>query len=155
VPRAALLAIVLATSCTPDASDAVDAGEAGDAGTPEEAGLMCGLTCVDAQSDASLLQKVEGILGAICANPDGCHGGGGNVPFLLSGGADFSPLIDVPSVERPEMVRVKPGDPAHSYLYLKVACEGGIDGSCMPPGPPQPSLGALFYGWIEAGAPTH
>jgi len=149
VPRAALLAILLATSCTPDASDASDAG------APEEAGLMCGLTCVDAQSDASVLQKVEGILGSICASPDGCHGGGGgNVPFLLSGGADFSPLIDAPSVERPGMVRVKPGDPAQSYLYLKIACEGGIDGSCMPPGPPQPSLAALFYGWIEAGAPT-
>jgi len=125
-----------------------------DGGMPEGGGFGCGLTCVDAHSDASLLQRVEGVLGAICGNPDGCHGGGGCAPFLLSSGTDFSVLIDAPSTEMPGLVRVKPGDPANSYLYRKVACEGGILGSCMPGGRPDPSIAALFHDWIEAGAPT-
>jgi hypothetical protein len=141
--------MMLGTSCSPDASDASDAS---DGGASEGGAFIC-LTCIDAQSDASLLQKVEGVLGSICGNPDGCHGGG-QPPFSITGGDDFHLLINVPSTERPDMVRVKPGDPADSYLYLKVACEGGIDGSCMPPGAPQPSLVTLFHDWIEAGAPT-
>jgi hypothetical protein len=147
VSRAAILATLLATSCTPaDSSDATDGG------APEGGGLIC-LTCIDAQSDASLLQRVEAILGSICSSNDGCHGSvAGNL--AISGATDFHALIDVPSSEMPDLLRVKPGDPADSYVYLKLACEGGIDGSCMPGGRPDPSIAALFHDWIEAGAPT-
>jgi hypothetical protein len=145
--------MLLATSCSPDPSSAIEGGASDDAASDNT--VLC-LTCIDAQSDASLFQKVEGVLGSICANPDGCHASGDpKVPFMLSGGStDFAQLIDARSFERPELVRVKPGDPAASYLYLKLLCDGGIDGSCMPPGPPQPSLITLFHDWIEAGAPT-
>jgi hypothetical protein len=54
------------------------------------------------------------------------------------------------------MKRVLPGDPAQSYVFIKLSCDGGIpDGfSCMPPGAPEPRLARLFHDWIEAGAPT-
>jgi hypothetical protein len=53
------------------------------------------------------------------------------------------------------MVRVKPGDPSASYLYLKVLGDGGIDGGRMPYGATtyDPRLPELFFAWIEAGAP--
>jgi hypothetical protein len=50
---------------------------------------------------------------------------------------------------------VAPGDPDHSYVYKKLACEGGIDGGCMPLSTGfDPKLALLFREWIEAGAPT-
>jgi hypothetical protein len=147
VQRSAALAVLMATGCSPGASDSSDGG------APVGEGLGC-LVCVDAQSDATILQKVEAILGSICANPDGCHGGGSAGRLGIASGTDFSSLIDVPSYEMPGLLRVKPGDPAHSYVYLKLACDGGIDGSCMPGGRPDPSVAAVFYDWIEAGAPT-
>ena len=54
------------------------------------------------------------------------------------------------------MKRVLPGDPANSYVYLKLACRGGIVGQCMPLTNPggRPDLAKLFHDWIEAGAPT-
>jgi hypothetical protein len=146
VRRAGCLVLALVASCSPDGSDASDGG-APDGGPPP-----C-LACVDAQSDASLLQKVEGILGSVCASPDGCHGSGAG-SLVISGGTDFHSLIDVASSEVPGLLRVKPGDPGHSYVCLKLACDGGIDGSCMPGGRPDPAIAALFCDWIEAGAPT-
>jgi hypothetical protein len=63
-------------------------------------------------------------------------------------------LIDVPSIERPDLFRVKPGDPMQSYLYLKVLGDGGIEGGRMPLGfAYNPRIPAMFFDWIEAGAP--
>jgi hypothetical protein len=89
-----------------------------------------------------------------CASTDGCHGqGAGDLP--LGPGAEFTPLIDVASYEVPTLDRVLPGDPAHSYVYLKLQCEGGIQGGCMPAdGPISPKVVQSFHDWIEAGAPT-
>ena len=53
------------------------------------------------------------------------------------------------------MKRVLPGDPEHSYVYLKVACEGGITNACMPLSSGfDPRIKQMFHDWIEAGAPT-
>jgi hypothetical protein len=108
---------------------------------------------VDATPDVSLVVRVRGLL-QICANPDGCHGAGaGNLG--ISSGSEFTSLIDVPSWEVPSLYRVKPGDPARSYVYMKLACEGGIEGGCMPPGGGlSPAQVQVFHDWIEAGAPT-
>jgi hypothetical protein len=71
----------------------------------------------------------------------------------LSAGNVFAPLVNVPSWEVPSLLRVKPYDPARSYLYLKLACEGGIEGGCMPlGGTVSPTLLQAFHDWIEAGA---
>jgi len=74
----------------------------------------------------------------------------------LTPGNEFQAMINVTSSENPPMKRVLPGDPEHSYVYLKVACEGGIPfGACMPLSSGfDPRVKQMFYDWIEAGAPT-
>ena len=102
--------------------------------------------------DASLGRRAQIFLSG-CNGIDGCHqSNAGRLTFPA--GDESRLLIDVPSFERPELVRVKRGDPRASYLYAKVLGDGGIDGSRMPPGPKfDPRLPALFFDWIEAGAP--
>ncbi len=75
----------------------------------------------------------------------------------VSVGNEFNDMINVPSSEDPSMLRVKPFDPENSYVYLKLACEGGIIDACMPLGsltPERSHDATLFHDWIEAGAPT-
>jgi hypothetical protein len=75
--------------------------------------------------------------------------------LALSAGYEFSNIVNVPSTEMAPMLRVKPGDPENSYLYLKLRCEGGIMDACMPLGAaPKPTFARVFHDWIEAGAPT-
>jgi hypothetical protein len=135
--------MLVATGCSsPDVPAAGDAGEGGN--------FFC-LTCVDATADVSLAVRVGGILGS-CAGAE-CHSNGtGNL--VISGANDFRSLIDVRSSEVPSLYRVKPGDPAQSYVYMKMACEGGIVGACMPLLRPDPALAQVVHDWIEAGAPT-
>jgi hypothetical protein len=66
---------------------------------------------------------------------------------------DFAQIVGVPSTERPDLVRVAPGVPGESYLWLKLVGDGGIEGGPMPGGASDPRLVALFGAWIEAGAP--
>jgi hypothetical protein len=127
-------------------------------GPPTDAGeerVDC-LFCSDATDDAPLGVQVKGKIDQICANPDGCHGmSEGHMG--LSAGAEFDAMINVPSFENPPMLRVLPGDPLQSYVFIKLWCDGGIpDGeACMPFGSaPDPKLAQLFHDWIEAGAPT-
>jgi hypothetical protein len=66
-------------------------------------------------------------------------------------------LVGVPSTERPDILRVKPGDPEGSYLWLKLD-HRAPEGSGMPKGIffssklPQEELD-LIRRWIQAGAP--
>jgi len=117
-----------------------------DAGPPSFGSL-------DAADDRSPLAKVKGEIDQVCSQ-DGCHGGG--VAGLgLHTNAEFDAMINVASVEMPSMLRVRPGDPEHSYVYLKVACEGGIVDSCMPLSSGfDRRVKQMFHDWIEAGAPT-
>jgi hypothetical protein len=111
--------------------------------------LLCG---DDAPSDAPLEIRVGAML-RVCAGDD-CHNVGQGT-LVIAGANDFHALIGVPSWEVPSLLRVKPGDPAHSYMYLKMACQGGIIGSCMPRSPgPDPTLIQTVHDWIAAGAPT-
>jgi hypothetical protein len=111
--------------------------------------------CSDAGDDAPLALQVKSELDRVCAGVESCHGSGAG-GMLLSPGHDFDALINVTSTENPPMKRVLPGDPAESYVLIKLACEGGIpDGGCMPLGAPtDPELVRLFHDWIESGAPT-
>lgn len=143
----ALAALLPACSSTSEPS-----GEPRDAG-PEAVGC---LFCSDATDDAPLAVQVKGKIDEICANVDGCHGESeGHMP--LNPGSEFDAMIGVESFENPPMLRVLPGNPLQSYVFLKLWCDGGIpDGeACMPYGsPPDPKLAQLFHDWIEAGAPT-
>ena len=141
---AAVLALGLA-GCSP--SDEQPASGAGDAGLP------C-LFCSDASDDAPLAVQVRGTIDQICSNVDGCHGAGAGGMSLTPGGGEFDAMINVTCQEEPPLKRVLPGDPSHSYVFLKLACEGGIDGGCMPlTGGFNPAIAHLFHDWIEAGAP--
>ncbi len=151
----ALTSILLAACSSPGTSVTTDGGAADStaSGGGDDGGAAC-LFCSDASDDQSLALQVKGRIDQICASTDGCHGSGAG-GMGLSLGNELAPMINVVSTEEPPMLRVAPGDPAHSYVYLKLACEGGIDGGCMPAGsPPEPALAKLFHDWIEAGAPT-
>jgi len=90
-----------------------------------------------------------------CVN---CHTSVGRVPPMgLDLTADaHAALVNVPSRERPELMRVKPGDPENSYLIHKMEGRASIVGSRMPfNGPPYLTEGqiAIVKRWIETGAP--
>ncbi|MCL4543534.1 MAG: cytochrome c [Chloroflexi bacterium] len=92
---------------------------------------------------------VQQILVGNCA---GCH-----PPVLgmnLSTGHVLSSVINVPSREFPSMLRIKPGDPNHSYLYLKVAETKPPVGVRMPRDglPLTNDEIATLRAWIEQGA---
>ena len=66
----------------------------------------------------------------------GCHTGEDPPEDLrLDEGFSFANLVDVPSNEVPELLRVEPGDPDNSYLVQKI--EGtAAEGARMPLGAP-------------------
>jgi hypothetical protein len=145
---ATAVAVGALTACS--SSSALGSSEADAGGT--EAGPPC-LLCSDASFDGPLAVQVKGELDQVCGSPDGCHGAGtGNFGIQIN--AEFSDMINVTSSENPPMKRVLPGDPDNSYVYLKLRCQGGIVGACMPLGNPNPEIAQLFHDWIEAGAQT-
>jgi len=127
------------------------ARDATDSGTPP---FVC-LTCGDGGEEASLAATIKVTLRSSCATgvEVSCHGASAG-GLTLGTPDDFAQLIDVPSSERPQLLRVAPGDPPASYLFLKLVGDGGIEGGPMPGGSYDPRLVALFGGWIEAGAPV-
>ncbi len=84
----------------------------------------------------------------------GCHGSGG------LGGLDLATdphaaLVSVASSEYPGVVRVVPGDPDASLLYLKITGKQGDLGGPMPPGGTVDAASAeLVRTWIADGAPS-
>jgi hypothetical protein len=71
-------------------------------------------------------------------------------------GDSHAALVNVPSRERPELMRVKPGDPENSYLIHKMEGRPSIIGLRMPfSGPPHLIEGQILVvkRWIEIGAP--
>jgi hypothetical protein len=148
--RLACLFLPATASCSsPRATE--DAGGS-DAAAPD-AGVPC--FCSDATYDVPSVVAVRGAIDQICSSTDGCHGTSNGGHLYLSVGNEFQPLIDVPSFEEPWLLRVDPGHPDRSYVYMKLACEGGIEGGCMPLGSGgDPRLARIFHDWIEAGAPT-
>jgi len=151
---AAILAIApLALGCSASSTATQPSGQtSGDAAV--DTGAAGCLLCDDASIDAAPVVHVKEIIDQVCGNPDGCHGAGAGNMSIFSG-AEFDAMIGVASSEDPALLRVAPGDPAHSYVYLKLACDGGIFGACMPltTGFDAPTA-RLFHDWIEAGAPT-
>ncbi len=83
----------------------------------------------------------------------------GQAGMDLSHGAAYASIVGVPSDEVPTMMRIAPGDPEGSYLYLKLndrQAEVGGTGTRMPT---ELFLSApeiqMFADWILAGAPNN
>jgi len=104
----------------------------------------------------SLANDVQPILTQKCAT---CHSAGGfgsvfGSTLTLSAGATFGSTVSHPSDQRPDLLRVKPGDSANSLLYLKVSSNNPPVGATMP------LIGerltsselALLRDWIDQGA---
>jgi len=86
----------------------------------------------------------------------GCHDRlGRQEDQQLTAGVAYAQIVNHPSVEMPQLVRVAPADPANSYLYRKIT-GAGITGDRMPQGGPYLSDAQikLVRDWIRRGAPN-
>lgn len=137
---------------SPAETSGSDASEDVAADTTVGCTFSCGPSMTPEELDASLEVRVRTRLGG-CNGIEGCHVD--SVEGLTFPIDDvFADLIGVPSRERPELLRVKPGDPSASYLYLKTLGDGGIEGGVMPLNATSydPRIAATIFAWIEAGA---
>jgi len=82
----------------------------------------------------TLTQLQTQIFTPICS---GCHTGiGTSLPGVqnLTAGHTFASIVNVPSIEQATLDRIKPNDPANSYLIQKIEGAATITGSRMPLG---------------------
>jgi len=110
-------------------------------------------------AQVTLTQLQTQIFTPICSV---CHTGvGTSLPGVqnLTAGHTFSNIVGVPSIEQPSLLRIKPDDPANSYLLQKIEGAPGISGSRMPLGcgtTADPCLDQatidLVKTWISQGA---
>jgi len=86
-----------------------------------------------------------------------CHVGASAPEGLqLDAAHSYNLLVGVPSAEEPNLLRVKPSDPANSYMLHKIEGAPGIVGGQMPLGEtplPQATMAAISQ-WIANGAPN-
>jgi uncharacterized protein (TIGR03118 family) len=105
----------------------------------------------------TLTQIQTSVFTPICS---GCHNGSqptnGALPGSqnLTAGNSYANLVNVASHEQPTLLRVKPGDPADSYLIQKLQGAAGISGERMPLGGPYLDAATIaqIQSWIAAGA---
>jgi uncharacterized protein (TIGR03118 family) len=113
------------------------------------------VTVNNAAPAATLTELQAQVFGPICS---GCHNGVGTslpgVQDLTSAAATHASLVNVPSIEQPNLLRVKPGDPTDSYVIHKLEGLPGITGARMPFGGPYLSSATMqqIESWIAAGA---
>ena len=115
--------------------------------------------------DTSIFEYPDSLAGRVATRLGGCAGA--TEPICHSNAAggltlgrgaqdDFAQIVDVPSTERTDLKRVSPGNPASSWLLLKLrnARDAGVE-TAMPLGSPgDPAFADLVEAWIDAGAPT-
>jgi hypothetical protein len=86
-----------------------------------------------------------------------CHAGA-NAPagLRLDAANSYAMLVGIPSVERPSILRVAPGDPSNSYLIQKLEGTAAV-GERMPaglPAVPQSSIDVVRQWILEGAAPS-
>jgi len=89
---------------------------------------------------------------ASCHNPSG--GAFRAVGLDLSTEGTHASLVGVAARQKPDVLRVAPGDPANSYLVQKLEGRADISGVRMPQRGPYLTDGqiAIIKRWIELGA---
>ncbi len=93
--------------------------------------VATGLIAVLAQTSGGGMAGIQPIFDKECVK---CHGPKEKKAKLdLSAGESYKALVNAPSKEVPTMVRVKPGDPDQSYLWLKLEHRSS-EGVGMPKG---------------------
>ncbi len=155
LPVGLLLArlLVACGTSSPPLGGVPDAADAGD-----DSGWVIGDTGPGIDYPDSIAGRVAERLGGCSGVEPGCHGGGAPSGLVLgrTPAQDFAQIIGVPSVERPDLHRIEPGDPSRSWLYLKVA--GDLEAGVTTPMPlgtnGDPAFAALLRTWITAGAPN-
>ncbi len=84
-----------------------------------------------------------------------CHDRiGAQSAMILTADVAFQSIVNVRSIENPNIFRIAPNDVANSYLYRKIT-GSGISGDRMPQGLPpldQAKI-TLIRDWIRRGAP--
>lgn len=108
----------------------------------------------------TLAQIQANVFTPICSR---CHDGslppGISLPESqnLTDGNSYANIVNVPSIEQPALMRVKPGDPANSYLVRKLQGGQGIFGQRMPFGGPYLDQATIekIKAWIANGAPNN
>jgi hypothetical protein len=114
----------------------------------------------------SFMNDVQPIFQASCSLSSSCHNSTNTSPAGLYLGAQgalvYANLVGVPSTELPTMVRVKPGDPAASFLLHRVDgdactlpdCTTTVCSELMPQGGPPLDEAKLLTlrAWIAQGA---
>ncbi len=106
--------------------------------------------------------RLEPTLSSIQANVfdlncalSGCHAGSSPQQGLnLSRGQARANIVGVRSNQRPNLLRVEPGNPDGSYLFQKITGAAGILGERMPRGRPPLSAEQIdaIRQWIADGA---
>jgi hypothetical protein len=96
----------------------------------------------------------DNVFTPICSK---CHIGASAPEGLqLDAAHSYNLLVGVPSNEQPNLLRVKPGDPADSYMVHKIEGLPGISGGQMPLGEqplPAATIAAILQ-WVTNGAPN-
>lgn len=119
----------------------------------DENGLPFDDTAMQPAERGTIAFLQANIFSPICSE---CHFGS-NAPFGLrldSEESSYSFLVDVSSGERPELLRVSPGNPDESYIVLKIEGDTSIVGGQMPLNRPPLSPDDIedLRDWISTGA---
>lgn len=129
-----------------------DGGGPGDAGTSGgDAGCLI---------DSTFTSLYTSVLNSPAeCNVAGCHASPGQYGLFYSDSKAnvYARIVGVDSGEDPAFKRVSPGQPANSYLYLKLSMANPPAGARMPYGGqplPQCALDAIRT-WITNGAPNN
>lgn len=97
----------------------------------------------------------QNVFGAICTE---CHAGAGAPEGMrLDAENAFANIVNVKSVERPDLFRINPGDPDNSYIIRKLEGGPAIVGGQMPLNRlplSQETINAIRI-WIARGAPQN
>lgn len=115
----------------------------------------------------SFRRDILPVFAANCAGAHGCHGEEPTDKVELDLRADnaYGDLVDRPAKGRNGAVRVKPGDPAASFLVAKLtATQAATEGKAMPldprtgetttmTPPAREFVDTVLRPWIAAGAP--
>ena len=127
------------------------AGCAGNGEGLDENGRPIGETPPLPGGDVGFAKLQDEIFTPICT---ACHAGGAApLGLRLEAGLSYAMLVNVASVEVPELLRVAPGNPDASYLVHKIEGRAAV-GAQMPLGGPALSQSVIddVRTWISTGA---